>query len=295
MAALLAAWVITATPACDPDSGGEASSHPVEVGPSADWGLPDDGMAPDNVLDSEDAERPDLAMGDGATKVPDATPGEPPPAGSQPRFRFPIADSDRASIQTGWIVGIDHDGIDQGANGRLVCQNYADRPFPFCYDGHEGTDFMLRGGFRAMDAGSAWIVAAAGARVIEVVDGHYDRCHADIESADVDCDGHEMRANRVRLRHALGWESEYVHLMRGSVAVSVGDELPCGAPLGRVGSSGYSVAPHLHFQVRDPRDRIWDPYAGPLSQPESLWHRQADEDGLPGAECDADWGLVPAP
>lgn len=39
------------------------------------------------------------------------------------------------------------------------------------------------------------------------------------------------------------------HLRRGSVAVNVGDSVAPGDPLGEVGNSGNSLAPHLHVQA----------------------------------------------
>lgn len=43
----------------------------------------------------------------------------------------------------------------------------------------------------------------------------------------------------------------YPHLGPGSVSVEVGDELRPGQEIGRLGNSGSSTAPHLHFQVLD--------------------------------------------
>src|SRR5688572_16337558 len=45
------------------------------------------------------------------------------------------------------------------------------------YDGHRGSDFSLRGGNPAIDAGHA-VVAAADGVVIATLDGNYDRCDA---------------------------------------------------------------------------------------------------------------------
>jgi murein DD-endopeptidase MepM/ murein hydrolase activator NlpD len=44
------------------------------------------------------------------------------------------------------------------------------------------------------------------------------------------------------------------HLQRGSVQVERGQVVEEGAPLARVGNSGNTTAPHLHFQLMDGRD-----------------------------------------
>jgi murein DD-endopeptidase MepM/ murein hydrolase activator NlpD len=54
--------------------------------------------------------------------------------------------------------------------------------------------------------------------------------------------------NLVTLRHADGFETRYAHL--SAVDVQVGDVVEAGTGLGKVGSTGYSTGPHLHFEVR---------------------------------------------
>jgi hypothetical protein len=51
--------------------------------------------------------------------------------------------------------------------------------------------------------------------------------------------------------HAL-----YAHLAPGSVTVNVGETIAAGALVGRVGHSGNSTAPHLHFQLMDRADPV---------------------------------------
>jgi hypothetical protein len=46
----------------------------------------------------------------------------------------------------------------------------------------------------------------------------------------------------------------YGHLQRGSVAVAVGDRVKTGQQVGRLGNSGNSFGPHLHFSVLDDPD-----------------------------------------
>jgi hypothetical protein len=197
----------------------------------------------------------------------------PPAPDDYPRFSFPIHQEDRELIRADPVFGFDHDPRE---GNRIQCTDYAGRGFPHCYDGHEGSDFMLEGGFDAMDAGSARVVAALSGEVVSAEDGNYDRCHADLFSADVSCDGYPMRSNFVRIRHDNGWVSIYYHLKSGSVRVRRGQRVDCGEELGLVGSSGYSSSPHLHFEVIDRRSGRWDPFAGPESQTFSLWVYQPE-------------------
>jgi murein DD-endopeptidase MepM/ murein hydrolase activator NlpD len=156
---------------------------------------------------------------------------------------------------------------------------------------------MLRGGFAQMDRGGNFLVAAADGEVVEVKDHLYDRCHGSVVASDgnvgtIDCDGQIPRnadgtfeANLIRIRHADGLETSYIHIQRGSALVRRGETVTCGTRIASIGSSGSSIGPHLHFEVR--RDgQVVDPYAGPLSQPESLWVAQGpDGNEIPAAQC----------
>lgn len=46
------------------------------------------------------------------------------------------------------------------------------------------------------------------------------------------------------------------HLRCGSVQVAVGQHVTCGQVLARIGNSGASVAPHLHFHMMDSADPV---------------------------------------
>ena len=52
----------------------------------------------------------------------------------------------------------------------------------------------------------------------------------------------------VVLRHGQGMTSWYAHLSR--IDVRRGQCVAAGATLGRVGSTGLSTGPHLHFELR---------------------------------------------
>jgi len=55
--------------------------------------------------------------------------------------------------------------------------------------------------------------------------------------------------NHVVLDLGAGFYAFYAHLQRGSVRVKVGDRVKRGQLLGKLGNSGNTSAPHLHFHV----------------------------------------------
>lgn len=61
--------------------------------------------------------------------------------------------------------------------------------------------------------------------------------------------------NHVVLRHGEVYAA-LVHLAPGSVAVAAGQRVQRGEPLGRVGHTGNSTSPHLHFQLMDSADPL---------------------------------------
>ncbi len=76
----------------------------------------------------------------------------------------------------------------------------------------------------------------------------------------------------------------YAHLAPGSVAVTGGQQVRAGEVLGRVGHSGNSTAPHLHFQLMDSADPLRArgipcAFAAYLVERDGQWHRV--ERGIP--------------
>ncbi|MBR3801977.1 MAG: peptidoglycan DD-metalloendopeptidase family protein [Clostridia bacterium] len=61
---------------------------------------------------------------------------------------------------------------------------------------------------------------------------------------------HKAYGNFVIIDHGNGVSSCYAHMQDGSMKVSVGDKVLQGQPIGKVGDTGYSTAPHLHFEIR---------------------------------------------
>jgi hypothetical protein len=57
--------------------------------------------------------------------------------------------------------------------------------------------------------------------------------------------------NHVVVEIAPGVWAFYAHLQEGSVAVEIGDQVGTGQAIGRLGNSGNSIGPHLHFGLID--------------------------------------------
>lgn len=255
-----------------------------EAKTTSDGGGPGSDAATDGASAPADgAKRSDsvtAAAGDGSGSTKDLA------AHYTTRLRFPANDPKGAYFLSAPIAHVDHDPTTTKL--RTECTNYAGRPFPWCYDGHEGTDYLLRFAFATM-AENVEVVAAADGVVTRVRDGHFDRCKA--VNGKPDCGGRPLVANIVELRHADGLHTLYVHLMKNSIKVAVGQRVRCGDLLGYVGSSGYSITPHLHFEVHGSKSEVIDPYAGKHSQPTSLWVQQKGPHGMPSPRCAG----VPAP
>lgn len=65
-----------------------------------------------------------------------------------------------------------------------------------------------------------------------------------------------ITGNYVMIDHGKGEYSLYAHLKPGSVRVHVEDSVKTGDVIGKLGSSGNSTEPHLHFHVCDKPDPL---------------------------------------
>jgi murein DD-endopeptidase MepM/ murein hydrolase activator NlpD len=66
----------------------------------------------------------------------------------------------------------------------------------------------------------------------------------------------DYAGNHVVVEIAPGVFATYAHLQPGSLAVRVGERVTPGQRLGRLGNSGNTTAPHLHFQISDGPDIV---------------------------------------
>lgn len=145
------------------------------------------------------------------------------------------------------------------------------------YDGHKGTDFRVPD-LGAMRRGVD-VVAAAPGVVARVRDGVEDVSIRQTGGAPA---GREA-GNAVVVDHGGGWETQYSHLRRGSLAVKPGDRVETGAPLGQIGLSGNTEFPHVDFAVRHD-GRVVDPFVGETAPAacgspaaDSLWKPEAQK------------------
>ncbi|MBR1120514.1 M23 family metallopeptidase [Bradyrhizobium lablabi] len=139
------------------------------------------------------------------------------------------------------------------------------------YNGHNGTDFRLPS-LAAQKAGVE-VIASASGRVLRTRDGMPDGAFGKSSREavrDVEC------GNGVVIEHPENWETQYCHMANTSLSVKPGEMVKAGQPIGRVGLSGLTEYPHLHFTVRH-NGAIVDPFAfGAASNAcgsgKSLWY-----------------------
>lgn len=129
------------------------------------------------------------------------------------------------------------------------------------YDGHDGTDIRIAS-MQEMRRGVN-VLAAADGTVLRMRDGIPDQSIRAAGALSVD--GREC-GNAVILDHGNGWQTQYCHMALGSVRVSEGIKIRRGDVMGRVGLSGQTEFPHLHFTLRQD-GRVIDPLTlGPQSE-----------------------------
>lgn len=94
----------------------------------------------------------------------------------------------------------------------------------------------------------AEVFAVADGTVVAIQDGKADATPNVITPA---ADITDFGGNQVILQIAPDVYALYLHLQSGSVGVKVGDVVTAGTPLARIGNTGPSSGPHLHFSIAD--------------------------------------------
>ena len=136
---------------------------------------------------------------------------------------------------------------------------------------HSGTDIMIWPfSWYLMEEEFVNVLAVADGYIIVKEDGNYDKnysLNADSES------------NIICIQHIDGSVTCYAHLKNHSLTErNIGDFVYQGDIIGKVGSSGMSTGPHLHFEYISLNNSITDPFDGNCNNGivSSIWVNQKD-------------------
>ncbi len=100
------------------------------------------------------------------------------------------------------------------------------------------------------------LIAAAGGKVVVARDGVVDNPPPDNPTPLPQLSW--LTGNHVTLRIGPGRYLLYAHMKQGSVRVDAGERVRRGQVLGRLGNSGNSATPHVHFQLQVERSFVSD-------------------------------------
>lgn len=165
----------------------------------------------------------------------------------QPSFIWPVIQAEGFDYAGVWGISnyIDHSSSDQILD--FNCGNKS-------YDGHMGIDiFLWPFSWKQMEEGQADIIAAEAGVIISKSDGYFDQS----------CAMEGGNWNAVYVMHEDGSVAWYGHMKANSLTTKqIGESVAKGEFLGKVGSSGNSTGPHLHFEVYNAEGELIDPYIG---------------------------------
>ena len=97
------------------------------------------------------------------------------------------------------------------------------------------------------------LLAVAEGTVVRAVDGKPDIAPG---APPILATPEDFAGNSVVLRIGPGVFAVYAHLQQGSVRVRVGQHVRAGQQLGRLGNSGNTTSPHLHFGLVDRAEAV---------------------------------------
>lgn len=125
------------------------------------------------------------------------------------------------------------------------------------------------------------ILAAADGQVVTVLDGIPDNIPQQAPAVTITLES--IAGNHIVQNLGDGRYAVYAHLIPGSSLVKPGDRVRRGQVIGRLGNSGNSTEPHLHFQVmNDPQPLASDGLPFLLTE----WTRQEYKVICPSPKCE---------
>lgn len=173
------------------------------------------------------------------------------PAYATPRFVWPVD----CGIGEDCLIQnyFDHDA-ESGRFRDYACGSLG-------YDGHTGTDIRVRQVGRLEGQGID-ILAAADGRVVRV---HKQAPPRESDSPMVRLIKRAVMQTGcgvgLDIGHGTGWHTHYCHLETGSITVEEGEYVKAGQPIGKMGMTGKTLFPHLHFGISHYGRHI-DPFVG---------------------------------
>lgn len=181
------------------------------------------------------------------------------PVSPPPRLAFPVA----CTLGTDCVIQ-NYPDDDAGPAARdYACHGRT-------YQAHDGTDIRIPS--MAAQRRGVNVLAVASGTVLRARDGVEDRSIRDTPQGAAT--GQEC-GNGLVVDHGGGWESQYCHMARGSIAVRPGAHVQPGTVLGKIGLSGNTEFPHLHLTVRNNGKAVdpfaWGAPAGACRAGKSLW------------------------
>lgn len=179
-------------------------------------------------------------------------------------FRWPLAPDKHYHQFSNYYISnyVDLNSVSTGlkadeAGESLEDYNCGNRTYDVLSNGYDHTGIDISTGpfgWTMMDNEDVDVVAAEGGVIAEKLDGEFDRT-CSTPSPNV------YHGNWIGITHSDGSTTYYMHMKSGSLTSKVvGDNVSVGEYLGKVGSSGNSTGPHLHFQVEDNFGDVLDPF-----------------------------------
>lgn len=164
-----------------------------------------------------------------------------------PSFIWPVKQAEGFTYNDVWAIS---NYIDHSDSSEIIDYNCGNKS----YNGHNGIDiYTWPFSWKQMDDEQADIIAAEAGIILGKTDGYTDQS----------CAMNGGNWNAVYVIHSDGSVAWYGHMKTNSLTTkNIGDTVAKGEFLGKVGSSGNSTGPHLHFEVYDADSNLIDPYIG---------------------------------
>lgn len=134
--------------------------------------------------------------------------------------------------------------VDQGHNGEHTHKGEWSDAWDFVIAGSDNLQYLNEGNdLKDYYCFGQNVLAPADGAVVVAEDGTVDNPAGEVNMK-------RNWGNTVIIKHSEGLYSKLSHLKKGSVTVKPGDNVHYGQIIGKVGNSGRSPYPHLHFQLQ---------------------------------------------